>query len=70
MNTPRMRTIPQAYLELKNIDPNTAVTERAIRKLVNDGAIPYFKIGNKTLINFDLLLRKLSCYNDDVVCVS
>ena len=70
LNPPRMRTIPQAYEELKRIDPNTAITLRAIRRMVNDGLIPYFTVGAKILINFDLLLRKLSCYNDDVVCVS
>lgn len=70
LNPPRMRTIPQAYEELKRIDPNTAITLRAIRRMVNDGLIPYFTVGTKILINFDLLLRKLSCYNDDVVCVS
>ena len=68
--TPRMRTIPQAYKELKTIDPDTAITVRAIRKLVSDGVVPVFKVGNKSLLNFDLLLRKLSCYNNDVVCVS
>lgn len=67
---PRMRTLPQAYKELKETDPNTAITLRAIRKLVSSGEVPSFKIGNKVLINFDLLLYKLSCYNDDVVCVS
>lgn len=67
---PRMRTIPQAHEELIKMDPETAITLRAIRRMVSSKQLPAFKVGNKTLINFDLLLQKLSCYNDDVVCVS
>lgn len=67
---PRMRTIPQAYRGLKELDPETAVTVSAIRRMIFAGEIPTVKVGNKTLLNFDLLLRKLSCYNGDVVCVS
>lgn len=32
--------------------------------MVKIGEIPTVSIGNKTLINLDLLLDKLSCYND------
>lgn len=67
---PRMRTAPQAYKELIKMDPDTAVTLRAIRRMMASGELPVFKVGNKSLINFDLLLQKLSCYNNDVVCVS
>lgn len=69
-SAPRMRTVPQAYRELIKMDPDTAVTIRAIRKMVSSGELPAFKVGNKSLINFDLLLQKLSCYNCNVVCVS
>ena len=65
-----MRTAPQAYKELLTLDPDTAITLRAIRRMIADGEIPSVRVGTKTLINFDLLLHKLSCYNDDVVCVS
>lgn len=65
-----MRTVPQAYKMLVDIDPETAITLRAIRRMVTDGELPSIHVGNKVLINFDLLLQKLSCYNDDVVCVS
>lgn len=69
VNTPRMRTVPQAYKLLKETDPDTAVTIGAIRKMISEGEIPVYKVGNKSLINFDLLLNNLSCYNDIVVCV-
>ena len=68
--TPRMRTAPQALKELIKMDPDTSVTLRAIRRMISAGVLPVVKVGNKSLINFDLLLEKLSCYNGDVVCVS
>lgn len=68
-NVPRMRTVPRAYRMLKEIDPGTSVTTGAIRQMISKGEIPVYKVGNKSLINFDLLLNNLSCYNDIVVCV-
>ena len=64
----RMRTIPKAFEEIKQVDPDTDLTLRALRRMVNNGEIPAVKISNKVLINLDLLLDKLSCYNDDATC--
>lgn len=63
---PRMRTIPQAYNEIKKIDPNTSLSNRALRKLIlEDKLVPTVKVSEtKKLINLDLLLQKLSCYNE------
>lgn len=64
----RMRTIPNAYKEVLKIDPNTNLTIRSLRRMVKNGIIPTVKIENKVLINLDLLLSKLSCYNDGTTC--
>ena len=56
---PRMRTVGEAALELKKLDPNTAVTEYHIRSLVLSGKLPKIKAGKKYLINLDLLLDYL-----------
>lgn len=71
-NVPRMRTIDNAYAEIKAIDPQTDFTKRALRRMVSNKEIPTTKIGNKNLINLDLLIAKLSgdCYNDNAICVS
>ena len=66
--TLRMRTIPKAFEEIKKIDPDTCFSMRSLRKLVNSGEIPTVKISNKILLNLDLLLDKLSCYNNDTTC--
>ena len=65
----RMRTIPKAYEEIKQLDNNTSLTLRALRRMCTNGEIPTVKVGNKTLINLDLLISKLSCYNNDTIRV-
>lgn len=52
---PRMRTIQEAAAELKQSDPNTAVTPYAIRQMVLKGTIPCVYAGKKRLINMDIL---------------
>ena len=71
-NVLRMRTIDNAYTEIKELDPNTDFTKRALRRMVETKEIPTTKIGNKNLINLDLLLAKLSCnsYNNNDTCTS
>lgn len=70
MNTNlRMRTIPKAYEEIKKLDENTCLTIRALRRMCSNGDIITVKVGNKTLLNLDLLINMLSCYNDDAVRV-
>ena len=71
--TPRMRTIPKAYAELKKIDPETDFTLRALRRMVKNftlralrrmvknNEIPCINVANKKLINLDMLLEILSC---------
>ena len=68
--TARMRTIPKAYQEIKALDPNTDFTLRALRRMVSNGEIPVIKIASKRLINLDLLLEILACYNKDATCAS
>lgn len=62
--TPRMRTIPKAYEEVKRADPNTSLTLRALRRMVNSGEIPCVMVGTKRLIDLDLLFDFLSGYNN------
>lgn len=60
MTVPRMRTLPEAYAEIKKADPSTAYTLRALRSAVNKGEIPVTKVGNKRLINLDKLYEILN----------
>lgn len=57
---PRMRTLPEALKMLKELDRSTAITLRALRRMVNNGEIPVVMVGNKRLINFDKLLERLN----------
>lgn len=59
-NRPRMRTAPQAIAELKKIDPDTAFTLGALKRMMKQGKIPVVMVESKRLINFDTLLDILS----------
>ena len=49
----RMRLISEAYGEIKEADPCTAITMTAFRRLVLDGRIPSIMIGNKRLVSME-----------------
>ena len=56
---PRMRTVKEAATEIKQIDPNTAMTEWHIRQLALQGILPRVKKKKKLLINLDTLFEYL-----------
>lgn len=58
-NIPRMRTLPEAMWEIRRIDPNTALTITALRRMVNNHEIPYICVASKRLICLDVLIEKL-----------
>lgn len=47
---PHMRGIKQAIEELRQLDPHTALTEKALRRLILTHEIPSVRIGAKYLI--------------------
>ena len=49
----RMRLISEAYAEIKEADPKTAITMTAFRRLVLDGRIPSIMIGNKRVVSME-----------------
>ena len=69
---PRIRTIPKAYKEIKKIDPNTNLSLRGLRNMVQNKEIPSIKVNNRYLINLDILLDKLMGIdynnNNDISC--
>lgn len=67
-NLPRYRTIKECLVELKKLDNDTAITEHFIRQLCKKNQIEYLASGNKSLVNFDSLLKYLG-YNSTPVDV-
>ena len=59
MQTPRMRTAHGALEIIKELDPDTAVTLRYIRRLIATGEVPHVDVGRKKLVNVDQLLKFL-----------
>lgn len=56
----RVRTLQEAYKELRAADPNCGLTKTALRRLVVDGKIQSSRVGCKYLVNMDALERYLS----------
>lgn len=65
---PRMRTILKAYAEIKALDSGTSFSMRALRRMVKSGEMPTVTVGNKQLINLDLLIQKISGFDDGQLC--
>lgn len=53
----RMRGIEEGFREIREKDPNTALTKTALRRLVTTGQIPSVKIGTKYLFDLDAVDR-------------
>lgn len=53
----RMRSIKETAEFFREMDPETQITEKTLRIMIANGAIPAVKTGVKYLINVDLLLE-------------
>ena len=53
----KLRTIDNTIIELKRMDPDTALTGWALRQLVKEGKIPCMMVGSKQLITVEAVER-------------
>lgn len=51
----RTRTIKEAAAYFREEDPQTCLTETAIRTLLRSGAVPSIRVGKKYLVSLDAL---------------
>lgn len=56
---PRFRTIRQCMDEIKKLDSESSISEWFIRTLCKSNAIEHYTSGNKSLVNYDDLLKYL-----------
>ncbi len=56
----RVRTIKNAYREIREQDPNTCITEWFLRQLITGGAIPSIRAGTKWLVDLDVIEEYIS----------
>ena len=54
------RTIKDAAAHFKNVDPQTALTEYAIRTLLRTGRVPCVRMGKKYLVTIEALEEYLA----------
>ena len=52
---PKMRTIDEAAAWIAASDPETAFTKTALRRLVVTGQLPSVRVGQKYLVNLNVL---------------
>ena len=55
-----VRTVKGAIEELRKEDPDSSVTEYALRTWIRTGALPSVKSGNKYLLDMEILKRFLA----------
>ncbi len=56
----RTRTIHEAAAYFREADPQTCLTETAIRRLIYSGAVPSARVGRKYLVTVEALEAYLS----------
>ena len=57
----RTRTIREAAAYFRESDPDTCLTETAIRTLLRTGVVPCAHVGRKYLVTLESLERYLEC---------
>lgn len=58
----KLRSIDEAYREIKEEDQNTCLTKNMIRKLCDEKKVKNFIIGRKRFIDFDDLIEKINSF--------
>lgn len=56
----RTRTIKEAAAYFREKDPQTSLTETAIRTLLRSGAVPSIRVGKKYLVSLEALEEYLT----------
>lgn len=56
----RMKSIQQCFLEIKKLDPESAVSEWLIRTLCKKQIVRYIPCGSKSLVDYDDLLAYIN----------
>lgn len=56
----RVRTLKEAIKFFREQDPETAISEHALRRAINTGEIPHARSGNRFLVSLDVIERYFS----------
>ena len=57
----KLRTICQAVRDIKEADPETAMTEGFLRLLIENGDVSFDMCGSRVCVNIEILYKELSC---------
>ena len=56
----KLRSIDDAYREIKEADPRTSLSKNMIRKLCEGNKVKNFVIGRKRYIDFEDLIKQIN----------
>jgi hypothetical protein len=59
MSIPKVRTLPNAIRELRESDPNTSFSLRALKRCCANGEIPVIRVASRILVNMDAVISYL-----------
>ncbi|NLN03859.1 MAG: helix-turn-helix domain-containing protein [Clostridiaceae bacterium] len=57
----RIRTIRETAKILKEMDPETRITENTLRKLITEGNLPHRTVGKTYLLDVDTIIDFFKC---------
>lgn len=57
---PRMRIASGVLAIIKETDPETQITLHFIRRIIKSGKVPVAKVGNKSLVDADMLIQYIA----------
>lgn len=67
MEMPRIRSIHNAFLEVRESNPELGISEQRIRRLVGLGKLPHIRVGNRAYValeSFDAPYNACLLYDD------
>ena len=62
---PRIRSIHNAFLELRELNPELGISEEMIRRLVGMGKLPHIRVGNRAYVALESFDPP---YNECLLC--
>ena len=62
MYLPRLRKLSDAYDEIKRLDPQTALTSRQLRSMMERRDLTFFQYSNAWVVNMDELFAHFTTH--------
>ena len=61
----KIRTIRQIAALMKEHDPQTAITEKTLRRAIKNNELPHRMAGTRILLDYDRVCEYYGCYGEE-----